>query len=232
MSYLTDEELIGAVTQALARDGRVNLADVIHISAGNGVVLLSGTVWSAEQKQAAEDVTRRVPGIAEIQNDLTVALEGEISDAELRNAVLNALAQQPELVQKVGCSVDDGIVTLVGHVRDAAEEQKAIAVAGAIHGIKQVISALEIAERVPNESALPVDDATLVGKVAAALDATGVIIQDRVIEVDQGVATLRGTVRSERERQRAMEAVESVDGIRAVHDHLVVKTATRRLAGQ
>src|SRR5579883_3246327 len=105
MSYLSDEELIGAVTRALARDGRVDLSDVVHVSAQNGVVLLTGTVWSAGQKQTAEEVVRRVRGVANVQNELTVATEGEISDAELEAAVLAALARQPVLAPRVGCVV-------------------------------------------------------------------------------------------------------------------------------
>lgn len=224
MSYLTDEELVGAVTQALARDGRVNLSDVVHVSADNGVVLLTGTVWSAGQKQAAEAATREVDGIAALQNDLTVATEGTISDAELRDAVLDALSRQPELAPRVGCSVDDGIVTLVGHIRCAADEERAIRIGGSVRGVEQVVSALEIAEIVPEEGALPIDDATLVGKVAEAMDDAGVSVEQRVIRVDQGVATLAGQVGTEHERQHADEVAESVAGIRAVHDRLAIRS--------
>lgn len=227
MIHLTDEEVVGAVTWALARDGRVNLADVVHVSAENGVVLLTGTVQSAGQKQAAEEVACRIQGVAGIQNDLTVATEGTISDAELRAAVLEALARQPELMPRVGCSVDDGVVTLVGHIRDAAEEQQAIRIAGSIRGVEQVVSTLEIAEIVPEEGALPVDDATLVGKVADALDTLGFDVVDRVIQVDQGVAMVTGRVGTKRERQRVVEAAESVPGVRALHDRLTVRLPFR-----
>lgn len=228
MLDLTDEEIVGAVTWELARDGRINLADVVHVSAENGVVLLTGTVWSAGQKQAAEEATRRVHGIAGIQNDLTVAMEGEISDAELRAAILDALARQPELAPRVGCSVGDGVVTLVGHIRDAAEEQQAIRIAGSVRGVEQVVSALEIAEIVPGEGALPVDDATLVGKVADALDKLGFDVADRVIRVDQGVATLTGRVTTARERQCAAEAAASVPGVRALRDRLTERSSSGR----
>ena len=227
MSYLTDEEVVGAVTRALARDGRVNLADVVHVSAEKGVVLLTGTVWSAGQKQAAEEVISRIHGVAGIQNDLTVATEGTISDAELRAGVLDALARNPELAPRVGCSVDDGVVTLVGHIRDVAEELQATRIAGSVRGIEQVVSTLEIAEIVPEEGALPVDDATLVGKVADALNTLGFDVVDRTIRVDQGVATLTGRVGTEGERQRVVKAAESVPGIRALHDRLTVRSPSR-----
>jgi osmotically-inducible protein OsmY len=223
VSYLTDQELAGAVIHAIARDGRVNMSDIVHVSAENGVVLLTGTVWSAAQKQAAEEVVRRVHGVAGVQNDLTVAVEGEISDAELRDQVLATLARHPDLVRRVGCSVDDGIVTLVGHIRDAEQEREAIRIAGAVRGVEQVVSALEIAEIVPDVTVPPIDDATLVGKVADALDRAGVEIQDRFIQVDQGVVTLSGKVSSAQTRRRAEDVVASVDGVRALHNHLVLR---------
>ncbi len=226
MSYLSDEELIGAVTRALARDGRVDLSDVVHVSAQNGVVLLTGTVWSAGQKQTAEEVVRRVRGVANVQNELTVATEGEISDAELEAAVLAALARQPVLAPRVGCVVQDGVVTLVGHVRDAAEEEQAIRIGGSVRGVEQVVSTLEIAEIVPEGNALPIDDPTLVGKVADALDKLAFDVDDRVVRVDQGVASIAGRVRTEHERECAGEAAASVPGIRAVHNRLAVRPAS------
>src|SRR5581483_11872475 len=87
--------------------------------------------------------------------------------------------------------------------------------------------ALEIAEIVPDVTALPADDATLVGKVADALDQAGVEVLDRVIEVDQGVATVRGKVRTDDDRQRVAAAVASVDGIRAEHTRLVLRLSER-----
>ncbi len=221
MSYLTDQELIGAVLHCLARDGRVNPADVIHVTAENGVVRLTGTVQSAAQKHAAEEAARQVPDLV-VENDLTVAMEGEIADAELQAGVMAALAGSPELVARVGCRVDDGIVTLVGHVQDAAQEDEAMRVAGAVKGVKQVVSALEIAAVAPDETALPIDDATLVGKLAEALARAGVTVRDHEFRVDQGVATLHGRVASEKERRRAGAIAAAVEGIRAVHNRLII----------
>lgn len=221
MSYLTDQEIVGAVTAALARDGRVNLADVVHVTAENGVVRLVGTVPSAGQRQTAGDVARQARGVVGVENDLTVATEGQISDAELRDQVLASLARSPELAPRVGCHVDDGVVTLVGHIRDAAEEEEAIRIAGAVRGVEQVVSTLEIASIVPDLTTLPADDATLLGRLAEALDGAGIYIRARDLHVDQGVATLRGAVETETERQRAGAVAASVDGIRAVHNHLV-----------
>lgn len=223
MTSVRDQEIAGAVTAALAGDGRVNLSDIVHISVENGIVLLSGTTWTADEKLAATEIARSVDGVVDVQNDLTVPVEGEISDAELRDAVEAALASDPELVRRVGCTVDDGIVTLIGHVRDPGDEHKAIHLAGTVHGVEQVISALEIAEIVPDVTALPVDDATLVGKVADALERAGIQIEDRVIEVDQGAARVRGKVRTENDRRRVTSVVASVDGIRAVQTRLVLR---------
>jgi osmotically-inducible protein OsmY len=221
MSSRTDQEIIGTVTAALVRDGRINLADIVHIGAENGIVRLSGTVRSAGEKDLAATIARAIPGVMSVENDLTVATEGEITDRELRAAIEDALAHDPALLRRVGCIVDDGIATLVGHITDAAQEQKAMQIAGSIAGIEQVMSALEIAGIVP-DAALPPDDPTLLDALAQRLDCSGLVIRNRVLRVDHGVARLEGVVRTPAERERAGLAAAAVAGIRAVKNHLVI----------
>ncbi len=48
-----DAEIAGQVTHALATDGRLNVADRVQVAVEQGIVQLTGTVDSAEQKQAA-----------------------------------------------------------------------------------------------------------------------------------------------------------------------------------
>jgi osmotically-inducible protein OsmY len=73
---LADEEIRGAVVEAIARSGRVKVADVIHVDVQAGDVLLSGTVDSADEKAAAEAVARGVRGVARVVDRLTIATEG------------------------------------------------------------------------------------------------------------------------------------------------------------
>lgn len=231
MSYLTDEEVVGAVVAALARDGRVNPADIIHVAAENGLVRLTGMVQSAWQKEAAGEVARPASDGRRVENDLTVATEGEVSDSELRQAVLTSLAQQPELAHNVGCSVESGVVILVGSVRDAAQDQQAMRIAEAIKGVERVVSDLKIVGSAPVGAATRTDDVTLASAVALAITNAGVDVIHRTIRVDHGIATLEGKVTSEREKQLAGEVAASVDGIRTVHNQLTLPSVRSRDKG-
>lgn len=219
-SHLHDEELTGAVIRAVTHDGRVNAADIVHVSVVDGVALLSGAVRTAAQKHAAGQDAARVRGITGVDNKLTVATEGTISDAELQRQIDQRLAQAPNLIRKVGAEVEDGIATLVGWVTDAAERRQALAIARGVPGVDAVVSTLEIRAKRSPAAGFPIDDTTLIGKVAEALDTANLDIADRTIQVDQGEATLRGLVPTAAEATRAEQVTAAVDGIRAVHTHL------------
>ncbi|HJU42521.1 MAG TPA: BON domain-containing protein, partial [Vicinamibacterales bacterium] len=60
--YMTDDSLLDA-------------SDIV-VQVSSGVVTLSGTVSSREQKRRAEDVAERVSGVKDVTNQLRVSREG------------------------------------------------------------------------------------------------------------------------------------------------------------
>jgi hyperosmotically inducible periplasmic protein len=88
--------------------------------------------------------------------------------------------------------------------------------AGAAVGEKVAIGA--------NEAQRAVGNAALTGKIKAkmALDDT---VKAAAIDVETngGVVTLKGTVRSEAERTRAVQLARETDGVTSVRDRLVVQ---------
>ncbi|MBI2938959.1 MAG: BON domain-containing protein [Chloroflexi bacterium] len=223
MGRIADEQITGAAIHALARDGRVNLADHIDVRTEGGVVELIGTVLSDGERDAAIEIARQVPGVVQVVDALTVHVDGKLSDRELVEAVAAALGRNPSIQDRVGCRIDDGIVTLIGHIRSPAEEREAMRLAGSVKGVKNVVSALVISEEVPVETVLPLDDPTLADAVAAALLAAGLDVFDPDVRVSNGVAYLCGQVSSEVERRRVEEVAATVAGIRAVHNRLLLR---------
>jgi hyperosmotically inducible protein len=67
----SDEMLATAVHDGLAHDSRVNSMQV-RVSAREGVVRLSGTVPRQADRDAAEDVARKVAGVRDVNNDIVV----------------------------------------------------------------------------------------------------------------------------------------------------------------
>lgn len=226
MGNLRDEELVGGVVAALARDGRVNSADRVKVSARRGTVTLSGIVRSFAEKAAAGEVASRVPGVGRVENALTVTMDGTIADHELQAEVAKALARAPEIaLRDVGAVVADGVVTLVGHARDAARELAAIQAAGSVKGVKDVVSALTLDQEV-EAVGLPVDDTTLANRANAALADAGLDLPSLEVHVDGGVVYLDGLAASDEDRRRATETVQRLVGV----DHVVNRLVLARSA--
>jgi hyperosmotically inducible protein len=69
----TDDTVIAAkVKSELAADSGLGTASNVNVEVRRGVVQLSGFVASVEQKQEAEEIARRVAGVTEVQNSISV----------------------------------------------------------------------------------------------------------------------------------------------------------------
>jgi hyperosmotically inducible protein len=65
------QPLVGAVEDALARSGDPVLAR-LHVEALPNGVALSGFVRKIRQSDVAEQIARKVPGVANVQNNIIV----------------------------------------------------------------------------------------------------------------------------------------------------------------
>lgn len=224
LTSVRDAETAGQVIRALARDGRLDVSDVVQVAVENGVVQLSGTVKSADEKRVAGEVTAGAPGVQEVRNSLVVAMRPYGDDAELRAEAEASIRRAPDLdLRDVGVEVDDGIVHLVGRVADAAKEDQAEAVAGDVKGVKEVVSDLRVGEAQADEVIEIVDDATLRGQVAGELADHGIVVFDDETIVTGGVVRLRGHVFSRRDAEQAERLARSVPGVQSVRDELVAE---------
>ncbi len=222
MGFVRDQEIAGGVVAALARDSRVNAADRVNVSVESGIVTLSGIVRSASEKTAAGEAAAQVPGVVQVDNALTVATDGTISDLELATAVADALARAPGVsLRDIGATVDDGIVTLVGHVRDRAQEEEAIRAAGSVKGVKNVVAALARDDQL-NAVGLPLDDTTVRNQAMGALAESGLNLYDEEVHVAEGVVYLTGRVASEADRRRATEVLQHLVEVARVVNRLVL----------
>ncbi|MGE0447860.1 MAG: BON domain-containing protein [Vicinamibacterales bacterium] len=67
----SDQRMLEDVCDRLTDDPRVNASD-IEVKCHEGVVTLTGSVTSREEKRHAEDVVESVTGIQDVQNNLRV----------------------------------------------------------------------------------------------------------------------------------------------------------------
>lgn len=68
----SDQRILEDVCDRLTEDPRVNASDV-EVKINDGVVTLSGTVQSREEKRAAEDCVESVAGVKDVSNNLRVS---------------------------------------------------------------------------------------------------------------------------------------------------------------
>jgi hyperosmotically inducible protein len=145
----TKDSWITAKTKiALYADDRVPGMD-INVETQKGAVTLRGKVASADQKRAAEEVTKTVDGVTSVRNDLQVVSAAErkavnAEDKDLKSAVQRRIKQDARLKgADIDVRVDAGVVTLTGDVKDLGARARASEVARAVPGVRSVKNELQ-----------------------------------------------------------------------------------------
>ncbi|HOE96906.1 MAG TPA: BON domain-containing protein [Candidatus Sumerlaeota bacterium] len=174
----------------------------VEVVINNGVATLSGTVRSLTAKREAAEAVRHVGGIFEVRNNLMIDPGIEATDAAIAQSVSDALRVDPVVEHvEVDVAVDQGIVTLRGQVDDAFERARAEEVAGRIAGAVAVANELTIAQ--PEAVATPSaarSDAQIAADIESELFWSALVDPSDVqVQVQDGVATLRGRVDDSRE---------------------------------
>jgi osmotically-inducible protein OsmY len=190
----------------------------IAVSAKAGKASLRGTVGSLREKREAKKVAHRVFGVIDVDNQLKVRLLDDLgrADADIRGDVLQALmldSLQPETVE---AKVHDGFVTLTGTVDWQYQRDEAEFVASNIVGELDVFDEIEIKNPRPNAADMQ-ESIKKALKRNAALDAEGLHVS-----TDNGIVTIKGTVRSRAERDEAIDAAWAAPGVTAVRDDLTI----------
>ncbi len=213
---MTNEELERAVSAELYWDPKIH-NQKIAVSAADGVVTLRGTVGSFREKNDAGHAAQRVRGVAGVENKLEVHLfsDQRRDDADLRDAVLQALALDSLVPDTVEVKVRDGRVTLSGSVDWQYQRQEAYTVASRIAGVYEVTENIDLKRTVP-----AADVKRAIGDAfqrSARLDANQI-----TVETTGGTVRLEGTVPSWAEHDEAVSAAWSAPGVTDVDDRLVV----------
>ena len=133
---LPDAEIAAAVRRALEWDSCVDHTR-IHSSVNAGQVTLTGTVDTVSQRDDAEHAISRLNGVIIIRNAIDVKPLTR-SAAEVRRSIESALERRAHReASRVRIDVDEGHVSLSGHVYSWAERS---AVVGAVKGTRGVAS--------------------------------------------------------------------------------------------
>lgn len=143
------------------------------------------------------------------------------TDETLQHNVLDELRWDPSVdAAAIGVTVEDGVVTLSGHVSNYSQKQAAVRAAKHVHGVKALVDNLEV--RLPALSERT--DVDIARAAANVLDWNTAVPRDHIkVTVRHGWITLEGEVQWNHHRTAAERAVEHLSGVKGLTNAITVK---------
>jgi osmotically-inducible protein OsmY len=214
----SDEQIQNDVMFELKWDPRI-LPNEIGVAVKERMVTLLGSVDSYTKRWAAEAAALRVRGVKAVVNEIEVKLPvaEERSDEDLASAAIQALAWDAALPgEKINVTVAKGWVTLQGEVEWQFQKEDAEKVVRRLTGVRGVINSINVKPRVaPSE---------IKKKIEQALQRTTSDAKQISVEVEGSKVVLKGTVRSQAEKEGAERAAWSAPGITSVDNQIAVSS--------
>ena len=141
--------------------------------------------------------------------------------AELKTDVMDELMFEPSIEETgIGVAVNDGVVTLSGHVKSFAEKMAAERAAKRVDGVQGVANDLKV-ELWPG---FRHDDTDIAQAAVHALRwNTWLPANSVTVTVKEGWVTLEGSMPWQFQKQEAMMAVQHLQGVKGVTNQIVVK---------
>ena len=143
------------------------------------------------------------------------------SDSEIREDVINELRWDPQITEPeaIGVAVQDGAVTLTGHVSTYAQRLAAARAAERVYGVKAVANDLEV-----KLSGARRDDSDIARAIAHVLEWNVQVPEGKVqARVSDGWVTLEGELEFEYQRHEVERMVRNVRGVVGVANLITVK---------
>jgi osmotically-inducible protein OsmY len=215
---MTDDELQDWVRDELFWDPKVDSA-AIAVSASDGKVTLRGTVGSFREKREAQKAAERVYGVTSVHNELDVRILDKHGrqDADLRGAVLQAMALDGLIPKSVDAKADSGLVTLTGTAAWQYQREEAEFVVGNVPGVVDVDNQITLTSPQPKAGDVK-QSIERAFQRNAKLDAEGLSVKTY-----GNTVLLSGAVSSWDERDAAVAAAWAAPGVAAVKDQIVVE---------
>jgi osmotically-inducible protein OsmY len=153
----------------------------------------------------------------------TTSEETAMTDLALKQAILDELEWEPSVdAAHIGVTVENGIVTLTGHVPTFAQKLAAEQAVKRVKGVRAVAQEIEV--RLPTEHKM--DDADIAKRAVSSLGWQVSVPDNRLqVLVQNGWITLRGEVDWQFQRKAAENAVRLLAGVRGVSNQISIKAS-------
>jgi VCBS repeat-containing protein len=212
----SDQQLKSDIEQELRWDPSVR-AELIGISVKNGVVELDGHVDAYYEKWAAERAAMRVSNVRGVASEIKVELPSWATrtDEDIARTVINHLEWNYTVPDTVKVQVTGGKVTLVGTTEWQYQRDEAERAVRALKGVKDVFNEITVTSKLTTvDVKLEIENAL---ERNAETDAKHI-----QVEVSNGKVTLRGQVRTWKERDEAERAAWAAPGVAEIEDLITI----------
>ncbi len=145
-----DDSVISAKVKAALIDSPATKARQIDGNVNKGTVILAGAVETQNEKTQAGMLARKVEGVRDVQNSLTVGVAKRsvgdvVDDASVTARVKAALVGNTiTKARQIDVETRQGVVELHGFVDSQAEINEAVKEARAVSGVVDVRNDLEV----------------------------------------------------------------------------------------
>lgn len=217
-------------TKAAEELGKRDKFKEVTTSVEDGIVTLAGKVELYIDKVNAEKRVRKIQNVDGVRNRIQVA--SSVHDEILREQLSNKLRYDRIgygiVFNNLTLSVENGVATVGGKVRDYPDRDSAIAIVETTPGVKDVIDEIEVAPTSINDDRLRIALArSIYGSSALqkyALDPQAPI---RIV-VENGHVELHGIVTDKLDKQVAYTQAGSVPGVFSVKNNIMVASEMSR----
>lgn len=223
----TDADIQKHVMEELKWEPAIHSSE-IGVAVKNGVVTLSGTVDTYQEKKMAEKAALKVAGVKGIAEDIEIRLSyhDQKTDAELAQAVVNALkwnALVPD--DNIKIKVENAWVTAQGAVEWAYEQNAVRDAIASIVGIKGISNLVKVTPKL--------DPADVKKKISAAFERNAVIDANNILIENIGnKVLLTGKVSSYAEKREAERVAWNAPGVASVENNIEVKLPSYATIGR
>ncbi|WLI09833.1 MULTISPECIES: BON domain-containing protein [Pseudomonas] len=144
-----------------------------------------------------------------------------MNDLKLRRDILDELEFQPHIdAAAIGVAVENGVVSLTGHVRTYAEKIAAERAVKRVKGVHAVAEEIEV--RIPGDA--DVADDVIASRCLDIIRWNADIPEDQIqVKVQQGWVTLEGEVEWQYQKEDAERAMCKLAGVVGINNLLIVK---------
>jgi osmotically-inducible protein OsmY len=148
-----------------------------------------------------------------------------MTDKQLRLDIIDELDFEPSIDSAdIGVAVDQGVVTLTGHVPTYADRIKALEIVESVIGVRAIADEIEVR---PIGSHITADD-EVAKRIVNTLTWNSSVPEEKVhVTVKQGHVTLEGEVEWRYQAEAAERAICRMTGVTGISNKLNVKPAIK-----